>query len=201
MKMNYSSGCEKDIDHLKKWGLQVFPVEITDTVLFISVCLVGNFELPLGYELVSPVYYFWSEEEITDSLMFEMQHFTGLKTAKQASCLSFVYADTSRGPPFSFSLIKGGKFNPDSTTGVISTKPQGMLAIVKRKLGRLSLHTEPQLRYTATVLYTMDTPREYECTAHFLVTPSCKAWKQVRNKNIFCPNSCGIKYLTFPRCS
>ena len=186
MKMNYSFGCEEDVGHLKKWGLQAFPAGITDIVLFISVCLVGNFKLPPYYELVSPVYYFWSEEEISDSLMFEMQHFADPKTPKQASCLSFVYANASHGPPFSFSLVKGGKFNPGSTTGVISTKPQGMVAIVKRKLGRLSLNTEPQLKYNAHVFYTRDTPREYECTAHFAVAPSCDAWREVRNKNLFC---------------
>ena len=179
MDINYSFNCDKDGRRLNDWGLQIIPSRVTDGILFVAVCLVGNFELPPYYELVSPVYYFWSKEKISESLTFDMQHSVEAKTVKQASCLSFVSADTACGPPFRFSLVKGGKFNPMCTRGVISTKPQGLLAIVKKKLGRLTLRTEPQVRYDAQVFYTWDTPMDYECTAHIVVTPSTKAWQKV----------------------
>jgi hypothetical protein len=178
MDINYSFNCDKDGRRLNDWGLQIIPSRVTDGILFVAVCLVGNFELPPYYELVSPVYYFWSKEKISESLTFDMQHSVEAKTVKQASCLSFVSADTACGPPFRFSLVKGGKFNPMCTRGVISTKPQGLLAIVKKKLGRLTLRTEPQVRYDARVFYTWDTPMDYECTAHIVVTPSTKAWQK-----------------------
>ena len=178
MNMNFSFNSDLDAKNLKTWGLQIFPPEVMDTSLFIAACLAGNFELPLFYELVSPVFYFWSEAS-SRSVKFDMQHSVDAKTAKQATCLSFVAADTSTGPPFRFSLIEGGVFNPKSSTGVISTQPQGFLAIVKKKLGRLTLRTEPQIQFDAQIFYTWDTPMDYECTAHFVITPSTAAWQQV----------------------
>ena len=178
--IEYFFNSDSDARELNDWGLQIIPSQMTEGSLFIAVCLVGNFELPPYYELVSPVYYFWSEKKISDSLTFDMQHSVEAKSAKQASCLSFVSADTTNGPPYCFSIVKGGKFNPNCTRGVISAKPQGFLAIVKRKLGRLTLRTEPQVKYDARVFYTWDTPMDYECTAHFVVTPSTKAWQKVR---------------------
>ena len=182
MDMNYSFGSDDDARQVREWGLQVIPSRMIDGILFIAACLVGNFELPPSYELVSPVYYFWSKEKISDSLMFDMQHSAEAKTAKQASCLSFASADTSCGPPFRLALIKGGKFNPKCTRGVISMKPQGLLAIVKRKLGQLTLRREPQVHYDARVFYTWDTAMDYECTAHVVLTPSTKAWQQASNE-------------------
>ena len=181
MDVSYSFTNNEDPCHQKliSWGLQMFPPRPLDNTLFIAACLVGNFEFPLYYDLVSPVFYFWSEDPIPDSIKFDMQHSVDAKTRKQATCLSFVSADVSTGPPFIFNLVNGGEFNPNSSSGVISTKPQGLLAIVKRKLGRLTLRTDPQLKYVARVYYTWDTPMEYECTAHFVITPATKAWDKV----------------------
>ena len=182
MDVTYTFNNDNDPCHQKliSWGLQIFPSQTLNNTLYIAACLVGNFEFPPYYELVSPVFYFWSNEPIPDSIKFDMQHSVDAKTRKQATCLSFVSADESNGPPFCFTLLSRGEFNPSSSSGVISTKPQGLLAIVKRKLGRLTLRTDPQIKYKAQVYYTWDTPMEYECTAHFVVTPATKAWDKVR---------------------
>ncbi|CAI8054121.1 hypothetical protein GBAR_LOCUS29574 [Geodia barretti] len=181
MDVTYTFNNDNDPCHQKliSWGLQIFPSQTLNNTLYIAACLVGNFEFPPYYELVSPVFYFWSNEPIPDSIKFDMQHSVDAKTRKQATCLSFVSADESNGPPFCFTLLNRGEFNPSSSSGVISTKPQGLLAIVKRKLGRLTLRTDPQIKYKAQVYYTWDTPMEYECTAHFVVTPATKAWDKV----------------------
>ena len=179
MDMDYSFENAEDARRMEKWGLKIISTRTAESVLVVTACLAGNFQLPPYYELVSPVYYFWSNEKIPDKFQFDMQHCVDAKTAKQTQCLSFASADTSCGPPFHFTLQEGGKFNPKCTRGVVSVKPQGLLAIVKRKLGRLTLRTEPQVLYDAQVFYTWDTPMEYECTAHFTITPSTKAWQQV----------------------
>ena len=138
MDMDYSTlNCEKDscVRPLNDWGLQIFPSESTDA-LFVAVWVVGNLKLPQDCELVSPVFYLWSKEKISKSLTFDIQHTVKMTTEKQTTCLSFASADTTSGPPFCFSLVKGGKFKPKSTRGVISAKPEGLLAIVKH-------HTAP----------------------------------------------------------
>ena len=185
MDMLYSFS-DEDAKQLEEWGLQIFPSQAIRGTLFVSACLVGNFELPPDYELVSPVFYFWSEEKLADLLKFDVQHSVDAQTKKQATCLSFITADPSTGPPFQFSLAEGGLFRPGCTRGVISAKPQGLLAIVKRNLGRLTLRTEPLVQYDAQVFYTWDTQMEYECTAHFVVTPSTKAWQKVSTCGIVC---------------
>ena len=83
------------------------------------------------------------------------------------------------GPPFQFSLLDGGEFNPSSSSGVICTQPQGLLAIVKKKLGRLTLRTDPLVKFKAQMYYTWDMLSGYEVTGHFVVAPATKAWDQV----------------------
>ena len=186
MDTRYTFSNDEDPCHQKliSWGLQIFPSQVLADTLLIAACFVGNFEFPLYYELVSPVFYFWSENAIPDSVKFDMEHPVDAKTRKQTNFLSFASADVSTGPPFRFSLLTGGVFNPNSSSGVISTKPQGLLAIVKRKPGRLTLRTEPQIRYMAQIYYTWDTPNDYECTAHLVITPATKAWEKVYTHTI-----------------
>ena len=168
----------QEVEKCKLTGLKIIPSGLAEGVLHIAASVVGNFQCPPNYELVSAVYSFWSENKIQHDLKFDMQHCVSIGTPKQATCLSFATADTSHGPPFNFSLLKRGEFLPNNTRGVIVAKPQGLLAIIKRKLGRLTMRTEPQLLYDARVFYTVDGDLEY--TAHFAVTPSTLAWQEVR---------------------
>ena len=181
MDIRYVFASDDDPCHQKliSWGLQIFPSQPLTATLLISTCLVGNYEFPPYYELISPVFYFWCPETTPGSVKFDMKHSVDAKTRKQATCLSFAAADASDGPPFRFSLLEGGEFNHLASSGVVCTRPQGLLAIVKKKLGRLTLRTDPQIKYKAQVYYTWDTPMEYECTVHFVVTPATKAWERV----------------------
>ena len=169
---------------LISWDLQLSPLQPINESLFIAVCVVRNFVFPPYYKLVSPIFYFWSNNPIQESIELDMDHCVSAETCK----LSFVSTNDATGPPFQFSLLDGGKFkfNSSSSSGVICTRPQGLLAIMNKKLGHLTLRAGLGLglglglvKYRAQMYYTWDTPSGYEVTGHFVVALATKAWDQV----------------------
>ena len=181
MKLHFhSQECEEG-NTSEQYGLTVSNSSAEDGVLHMATCLVGNYEFPQYHELVSAIYSFWPASKSLDHTMtFDVQHCVHIPigSVKQSKCLRFAVADTSQGPPFKFHLLEGGVFNPGCTRGVVTTKPSGLLAIVKRKLGKLTMRTEPQIIFRAHLYYTMES--EFDFTAHLVVTPSTNAWSQVR---------------------
>ena len=180
-KLNFHSqkGCQEN-KTCEQYGLTIVPNRSEDGVLHMATCLVGNFEFPRDHELVSAIYSFWPASKSLDHTMtFDVQHCVHIPigSVKQSTCLKFAVADTSQGRPFKFHLLEGGIFKPGCTRGVVTTKPSGLLAVVKKKLC-WTIRTEPQIIFRAHLYYTMES--EFDFTAHFVVTPSTKAWSQVR---------------------
>ena len=80
----------------------------------------GTFQFPENTQLVSATYAISFADELLQPVTLEIQHCVLLKSKEQFKYLSFMIAQIDESaPPYTFQLIKGGKFNIDNQYGTI----------------------------------------------------------------------------------
>ena len=107
--------------------------EITTTVASLNISSY-ECELPDDAELVSAVYQIHVSEALSSPVDVEIQHCIHLSNPDEAISMSFVRFDLEKGPPYRFTDIKGGQFEPNTRYGKIELCSFSFIGLLKRLL-------------------------------------------------------------------
>ena len=142
-----------------------------------------DYSLPENSEFVSAVYGICISGELPSPVTIEIQHCFPLRDSNAASLLSFVRFETKYGPPYQFTVIKGGRLKPDSFYGEIELTRFSYIAII-RFFGGFSTFFWSLFRgvsessiYCASVYRKQISPTKYE--SHIVVTKDVAAHNTV----------------------
>ena len=175
-----------DENHLlwEEYGIRLqFPscaseVHIQGTVSVFSIDD-ENHNFPEGSELVSAVYNISANKPFPHPVIVQIQHCIPLHNEDEASRLkmSFVIADTEKGPPYTFHELCGGKFRCRSSYAEIQLTHFCNLTITERYFSPLAERFWWLLGYPALfsghVYYFKDN------TAHVVVTKNLAPYIRV----------------------
>ena len=99
----------------------------------VKAIVAGQFQLPMGFELVSAVYAISASRKLNKSVMLEIQHCVTIANEQQGQLLSFVRAQCNQPTlPYLFETLKEGVFLPGNQYGKISCSGFSIFAAVKR---------------------------------------------------------------------
>ena len=116
--------------HVPKGSISAFMGECR---INIQVSLHGQFELPKGLDLLSPVFWISAPYKFMMPVTLEIQHCTLRENITVLSDLSFVSAKCSqRDLPYSFRQVDGGVFTPHSSYGSIDLNHFSGIAVTGR---------------------------------------------------------------------
>ena len=125
-EVEFTVSTEGDTFHWKGYGLRLcvpkdsLPPGIGECRINIRVSLSGQFQLPEGSDLLSPVFWISAPCKFTRPVTLEIQHCALTEDETVLSNLSFVSAICSqRGLPYRFRQVDGGVFTKHSTYGSI----------------------------------------------------------------------------------
>ena len=139
------------------------PESITEYSVNIRVSLVGQFELPENYELVSAVYWVKTPGKFTKPVVIEVQHCANFNNPNQ---LCFVCTSCiQKSLPYKYKVVNGGSFVFDKKYGVLSTTNFSGIGVAKKVEP-----SEHSCQYCAQVYYTVKNLRNYLYYCHFVVT-------------------------------
>ena len=114
-------------------GLKISIPELSDRaeiVIDIKAGLAGQFELPVGVQLVSPVYWLCCRQKFEHPVTLEMQHCAVIRNQTECSSLQFVAAKCSQEVlPYLFKPLQHGTFSRHSSFGSIELKQFSFFAI------------------------------------------------------------------------
>jgi hypothetical protein len=120
-------------------GITLTSEKDEDVTVSIRSCLSGPFELPDGYELVSPAYLIevTRRPEKLQKFTLKIDHFASLQSEDDCEMMSFISAPRprdSKKPVYVFEIIKsrGIEFKPECDYGEIETRHFCIMAIAKR---------------------------------------------------------------------
>ena len=136
--------------------------EIATTVKSLNISS-DDCVLPGDAELVSAVYQIHVSEALP-AVDLEIQHCVHLSNHDEALSMKFVHSNTKQGPPYHFTVIDGGQFEPLTRYGKIKLSSFSKIALVvflKR------LFTPPVI-YATNLFRTLTSPGKYE--VHVVVT-------------------------------
>ena len=112
--------------HLEGYGLRLhvpkdsLPAGMGECKINIRVSLSGQFQLPEGTDLLSPVFWISAPCKFTKPVTLEIQHCALAEDEAVLSNLSFVSANCSQKDlPYRFKQVSGGVFTKHSTFGSI----------------------------------------------------------------------------------
>ena len=139
---------------------QSLPVHISVCTLTITMSISGQYQLPDGTELVSPVFWLRCEPKFTEfikPLSLEIQHCALPENSHRlfmarAAC-------TQKDLPYTFKLLHGGTFNKHSSYGVIGLHSFSGVGVAQER--------SEERRYWSSVFY-MGPP--HNTNIHFTVT-------------------------------
>ena len=136
--------------------------EITTTVKSLNISS-DDCVLPDDAELVSAVYQIHVSEALP-AVDMEIQHCVHLSNHDEALSMMFVHSNTKQDPPYHFTVINGGQFEPLTRYGKIKLSSFCKLALVVflKRLFR------PPVIYATNLFRTLTTPGKYE--VHVVVT-------------------------------
>ena len=143
--------------------LNALPEGTPDCLINIKVCLAGQFELPDGYELVSPVYWVATPVRFTKPVTVETQHCANFSNPGQ---LHFVRTNcTQKSLPYKFKIIDGGTFTLGSKHGALSATHFSGIGVAKQVMPG-----EPSCQYCAQVYFTVKHLQDHWYYCHFVIT-------------------------------
>ena len=100
----------------------------------IRVSLSGQFQLPEGSDLLSPVFWISAPCEFTKPVTLEIQHCALREDESALSNLSFVFTKYSQKDlPYTFEQVDGGVFTTNSTYGSIQLNHFSGVGVTGRK--------------------------------------------------------------------
>ena len=136
--------------------------EIATTVTSLNISS-DDCVLPDGSELVSAVYQIHVGEALPSPVDVAIQHCVHLSNPDEALAMSFVRSNSEQGPPYQFTVIDGGQFEPLTRYGKIelSTFSNVALVLLKRLL------TLP-IVYATKLYWRQTSPGKYK--VHVVVT-------------------------------
>ena len=139
------------------------PEDIPEYSVNIKVSLAGQFELPEGCELVSPVYWMATQGKFTEEVTIEIQHCANFSDPNQ---LCFVRTScTQKSLPYKFKVINRGSSVFQSRYAVLSTTHFSGIGVAKKVEP-----DEQSCQYCAQVYYTVKNLEDYWYYCHFVVT-------------------------------
>ena len=142
------------------------PIGVGECKINIRVSLSGQFQLPQGSDLLSPVFWITALYKFTKPLTLEIQHCALTEDEAALSSLSFVYTNcTQRGLPYKFKMLDGGVFTTHSSYGSLSLTHFSGIGIIGRKRTAWS--------YCAHLYYTMN--QLYDWRFYFVITQDLDA--------------------------
>ena len=136
--------------------------EIATTVTSLNISS-DDCVLPDGAELVSAVYQISVSEALPSPVDVEIQHCVNLSNHDEALSMRFVRSNSEQGPPYQFTVIDGGQFDPLTRYGKIelSTFSNVALVLLKRLL-------TPSVVYATNLFWRQTSPGKYK--VHVVVT-------------------------------
>ena len=123
--------------------------------------------LPDNAELVSAVYQIHASEALPSPVDVEMQHCVCLSNPDEAVSMSFVRSNSEQGPPYEFTVIDGGQFEPSTRYGKIELSKFSKIGLV-----RFLTHLVPPVVCATNVFWRKTDPGKYE--VHIVVTKDLK---------------------------
>ena len=147
------------------------PEGVSEYLINIKASLTGQFKLPEGYELVSPVYWIRTPGKFTKPVTIQAQHCANFSSSSQ---LCFVRTSCAQKfLPYKFKFIDGGSFVLDNKYGALSTTHFSGIGI--------ATPAENSSQYCAQVYYTViHKPDYWYC--HFVVTKDLEICLKVSTK-------------------
>ena len=143
--------------------INALPEGISEYPVNVKASLMGQFELPDGYELVSAVYWVHAPLKFSKPLTIEVQHCANFSNPNQ---LCFIRTScTQKSLPYSFKIIDGGSFTLSSRYGILSTIHFSGNGIAKA----MTPGEEHSCRYCAQVYFTAKHLKDY-WYCHFVIT-------------------------------
>ena len=104
-------------------------VHIEGTISVLSTNA-DNYLFPEGSKLVSAVYDIAANEPFPEPVTVRLQHCVPMESREEASAITFVVADTAKGPPYKFHPMSGGSFMSGSSYAEIQLTHFSMLAVI-----------------------------------------------------------------------
>ena len=156
--------------HVSKDSL---PAGTAECTINIRVSLSGQFQLPEGSDLLSPVFWISAPCKFTKRVTLEIQHCALTEDEAALSNLNFVFTKCSqRDLPYRFRQVDGGVFTTSSTYGSIQLNHFSGVGVTGRK--------ETPRSYCAHVYHTKK--RDCEWRFYFVIMQDLEA----KNKVHFC---------------
>ena len=132
-----------------------------------------NFIFPEGSELVSAVYDISANEPFPEPVTVRLQHCVPMESREEASAITFVVADTAKGPPYKFHPMSGGSFMSGSSYAEIQLTHFSMLAVIWWWMGYA-------IPFSASIYYLQNN------MASFVVTKNLQPHINVSTTTIYC---------------
>ena len=103
--------------------------KITTTVSSLNISS-DDCMLPDGAELVSAVYQIHASEALPSPVDVKIQHCVHLSNHDEALSMRFVHSNSEQGPPYHFTVVNGGQFEPNKRYGKIKLSSFCNIALV-----------------------------------------------------------------------
>ena len=166
------------------------PIGVGECKINIRVSLSGQFQLPQGSDLLSPVFWITALYKFTKPLTLEIQHCALTEDEAALSSLSFVYTNCNqRELPYSFRQLAGGVFTTHSSYGSLTLSHFSGIGIIGRILGT-------QRSYCAYLYHTKKKVDEWRF--YFVITQDLDANNTVCYRHPQCVVTLGVIQATFP---
>ena len=161
---------------------------LSESVILIKASLAGQFELPPGAQLVSPVYWLCCGDDFQLPVTLELQHCATIKHQSQHSSLSFIVAKCSQEElPYKFKLLDKGTFSQHSSHGSINVKRFSLFGIVETIMQFFVYSPQPR-SYYAQLFYQSDGDSSWRL--HFVITWNLEACLTVSNNILWHNYAC-----------
>ena len=157
--------------------INALPEGISEYPVNVKASLMGQFELPNGYELVSAVYWVYAPLKFSKPLTIEVQHCANFSNPNQ---LCFIRTSCiQKSLPYNFKIVDGGSFTLSSRYGILSTTHFSGNGIAKEVTPG-----EHSCQYCAQVYFTAKYLKDFLWYCHFVVTKDMEICIAVNTKKM-----------------
>lgn len=131
---------ESILCQLFEWKEFGFRMEVPDGSsklcdIYVNTIIAGEFTFPENTELVSALYAISSSKTLENPVTIEMEHCVMLEKEEECKYLCFGIAKCDRtSAPYTFEILEGGIFTPQSKFGKICRKFFSIIGIFKRAI-------------------------------------------------------------------
>ena len=127
-----------------------------ESVISIKAGLAGQFELPAGAQLVSPMYWLYCKHIFQHPITLELQHCATIRNNSEHSSLCFIVAKCSQKLlPYKFKFLDKGTFSELSSYGSVEVQQFSIFGLVIRFIMQLFVQPPPPQprRYFSQLFY------------------------------------------------